>query len=263
MIRAKKSLGQNFLIDNNLIDKIIDLCDVKNNNIVEIGPGTGNLTNKIIVQNPKSLILIEKDRQLAKQLQTKLGRIHNLKIFNEDVLKFDLEGKIKKNTIIVGNLPYNISSQILAKLIKFKKWLPRYKKLILMFQKEVADKIIAKNKSPSFGRLAVLTNSRLKVTNSFNVSENCFFPIPKVKSTILVFEPIINQDFNVKNIANLEKVTQVFFSKKRKMINKAFNSLFKKPISIAEKVNIDLQLRPSQISEKQYYKITEFFEKQL
>ena len=263
MIRAKKSLGQNFLIDNNIIDKIIDLCDVKNNNIVEIGPGTGNLTNKIIAQNPKSLILIEKDRQLAKQLQTKLGRIHNLKIFNEDVLKFDLEGKIKKNTIIVGNLPYNISSQILAKLIKFKKWLPRYKKLILMFQKEVADKIIAKNKSPSFGRLAVLTNSRLKVTNSFNVSENCFFPIPKVKSTILVFEPIINQDFNVKNIANLEKVTQVFFSKKRKMINKAFNSLFKKPISIAEKVNIDLQLRPSQISEKQYYKITEFFEKQL
>ena len=263
MIRAKKSLGQNFLIDNNIIDKIIDLCDIKNNNIVEIGPGTGNLTNKIIVQNPKSLILIEKDRQLAKQLQTKLGRIHNLKIFNEDVLKFDLEGKIKKNTIIVGNLPYNISSQILAKLIKFKKWLPRYKKLILMFQKEVADKIIAKNKSPSFGRLAVLTNSRLKVTNYFNVSENCFFPIPKVKSTILVFEPIINQDFNVKNIANLEKVTQVFFSKKRKMINKAFNSLFKKPISIAEKVNIDLQLRPSQISEKQYYKITEFFEKQL
>ena len=263
MIRAKKSLGQNFLIDNNIIDKIIDLCDIKNNNIVEIGPGTGNLTNKIIAQNPKSLILIEKDRQLAKQLQTKLGRIHNLKIFNEDVLKFDLEGKIKKNTIIVGNLPYNISSQILAKLIKFKKWLPRYKKLILMFQKEVADKIIAKNKSPSFGRLAVLTNSRLKVTNYFNVSENCFFPIPKVKSTILVFEPIINQDFNVKNIANLEKVTQVFFSKKRKMINKAFNSLFKKPISIAEKVNIDLQLRPSQISEKQYYKITEFFEKQL
>ena len=263
MIRAKKSLGQNFLIDNNIIDKIIDLCDVKNNNIVEIGPGTGNLTNKIIAQNPKSLILIEKDRQLAKQLQTKLGRIHNLKIFNEDVLKFDLEGKIKKNTIIVGNLPYNISSQILAKLIKFKKWLPRYKKLILMFQKEVADKIIAKNKSPSFGRLAVLTNSRLKVTNSFNVSENCFFPIPKVKSTILVFEPIINQDFNVKNIANLEKVTQVFFSKKRKKINKAFNSLFKKPISITEKVKINLQLRPSQISEKQYYKITEFFEKQL
>ena len=216
MIRAKKSLGQNFLIDNNIIDKIIDLCDIKNNNIVEIGPGTGNLTNKIIVQNPKSLILIEKDRQLAKQLQTKLGRIHNLKIFNEDVLKFDLEGKIKKNTIIVGNLPYNISSQILAKLIKFKKWLPRYKKLILMFQKEVADKIIAKNKSPSFGRLAVLTNSRLKVTNYFNVSENCFFPIPKVKSTILVFEPIINQDFNVKNIANLEKVTQVFFFKKKK-----------------------------------------------
>ena len=263
MIKSKKSLGQNFLIDNNIIDKIINLCDVKNNNIVEIGPGTGNLTKKIIAQNPKSLILIEKDNQLIDYLKTELGNVHNLKFFNEDILKLHLEDEIKKNTIIVGNLPYNISSQILAKLIKFKKWLPRYKKLILMFQKEVADKIIAKNKSSSFGRLTILTNSRLKVTNSFNVSENCFFPIPKVKSTILVFEPIINQDFNVKDISNLEKVTHVFFSKKRKMINKAFNSIFKKPISIAEKINIDLQLRPNQISEKQYYKITEYFEKQL
>ncbi|MDA7606529.1 16S rRNA (adenine(1518)-N(6)/adenine(1519)-N(6))-dimethyltransferase RsmA [Pelagibacteraceae bacterium] len=263
MIKSKKSLGQNFLIDNNIIDKIINLCDVKNNNIVEIGPGTGNLTKKIIAQNPKSLILIEKDNQLIDYLKTELGNIHNLKFFNEDILKLHLEDEIKKDTIIVGNLPYNISSQILAKLIKFKKWLPRYKKLILMFQKEVADKIIAKNKSSSFGRLTILTNSRLKVTNSFNVSENCFFPIPKVKSTILVFEPIINQDFNVKDISNLEKVTHVFFSKKRKMINKAFSSIFKKPISIAEKINIDLQLRPNQISEKQYYKITEYFEKQL
>ena len=263
MIKPKKSLGQNFLIDNNIIDKIINLCDVKNNNIVEIGPGTGNLTKKIIIQNPKSLILIEKDPQLINYLQTKLGKIHNLKIFNEDILKFKLEGKIKTDTVIVGKLPYNISSQILAKLIKIKKWLPKYKKLILMFQKEVADKIIAKNKSSSFGRLTVLTNSRLKVTSSFNISENCFFPIPKVKSTVLVFEPIINQDFNVKDISNLEKITQVFFSKKRKMINKAFNSLFKKPISVAKKININLQLRPNQISEKQYYKITEYFEKQL
>ena len=263
MFKPKKSLGQNFLIDNNIIDKIIKHSDIKDNNIVEIGPGSGNLTKKIITQNPKSLILVEKDQNLTNNLKNEFNFVRNLKIYNEDILKFQLEDKIKTDSIIIGNLPYNISSQILAKLIKFKTWLPKYKKLILMFQKEVADKIIAKNKSSSFGRLTVLTNSRLKVTSSFNISENCFFPIPKVKSTVLVFEPIINQDFNVKDISNLEKITQVFFSKKRKMINKAFNSLFKKPISVAKKININLQLRPNQISEKQYYKITEYFEKQL
>jgi len=263
MIKPKKSLGQNFLIDNNIIDKIIKLSDIKNNNIVEIGPGSGNLTKKIITQDPRSLILIEKDQNLTNNLKNEFNFIKNLKIYNEDILKFQLEDKIKIDSIIIGNLPYNISSQILAKLIKFKVWLPKYKKLVLMFQKEVADKILAKHKTSSFGRLAVLTNSRLKVTGCFNVSENCFFPIPKVKSTVLVFEPIINKDFVASNISNLEKITHIFFSKKRKMINKAFNGLFNKPHLVAEKNKIDLSLRPNQISEKQYYKITEAYEKKL
>ena len=261
MIRPKKSLGQNFLIDNNIINKIINISDVGNNNIIEIGPGTGNLTEKIITQNPKSLILIEKDRELTVNLKTKFMNQKNLKIFNDDILKFNLEDEVKKNSIIIGNLPYNISSQILVKLIKFKKWLPKYKKLILMFQKEVADKILAKHTSSDFGRLAILTSARLKIINFFNISKNCFYPIPKVESTVLVFEPIINYDFRVRDIANLEKVTHVFFSKKRKMINKGFKTLFSNPSEIANIINIDLSLRPNQISEKKYYQITEYFEK--
>ena len=261
MIKPKKSLGQNFLIDNNIVNKIINLSDIKNNNIVEIGPGTGNLTKKIVSQNPKSLILIEKDRDLSNNLKNKYCEKKKLIIFSEDILKFELEDSINSNSIIIGNLPYNISSQILAKLIKFKQWPPKYKKLILMFQKEVADKILAKHKSSSFGRLAILSNSRLKVTNSFNVSKNSFYPVPKVESTVLVFEPIINRDFNVKDINNLEKITHIFFSKKRKMINKAFKNLFPKEKLISEKIKIDLSLRPNQISEKQYYEITEYFEK--
>ncbi len=263
MTKPKKSLGQNFLIDNNIIDKIIKLSDIQNNNVIEIGPGTGNLTKKIIDQKPKSLILIEKDRELVINLKSQFKDIKKLKIFNNDVLKFKLEDEIENDSIIVGNLPYNISSQILAKLIKFKKWLPKYKKLILMFQKEVADKILAKHASSSFGRLAILTNTRLKVVSSFHVSQNSFFPIPKVKSTVLVFEPILNRDFKVKDIANLEKITHIFFSKKRKMINKAFKTLFKEPILIAKKIGIDLNLRPNQLSEKQYYRITELFEDKL
>jgi 16S rRNA (adenine1518-N6/adenine1519-N6)-dimethyltransferase len=261
MIKPKKSLGQNFLIDNNIVNKIVRLCDVNNNDIVEIGPGTGNLTEKIIAQNPKSLILIEKDKELVSYLKNKFINQKNLKIFNEDILRFNLENKIKKNTIILGNLPYNISSQILVKLIKFKKWLPKYKRLILMFQKEVADKILAKHRSSAFGRLAVLTGARLRITSSFNISQNCFYPIPKVRSTILVFKPIINNSFAVNNISNLEKITHIFFSKKRKMVNKAFKSLFKNPAQIAKEIKIDLSLRPNQLSEEEYYKITECFEK--
>ena len=263
MIKPKKSLGQNFLIDNNILNKIIKLKEIKNNCVVEIGPGTGNLTKKIIEQKPKNLILIEKDNKLSSSLKNNFREFENLKIFNEDILKFDLEKKLEKNTIIIGNLPYNISSQILIKLIKFKKWLPKYKKLILMFQKEVADKILAKFNTSNYGRISIITSARLKITNHFNVSQNSFYPVPKVKSTVLVFEPFINKNFNVKNIDNLEKVSHVFFSKKRKMINKGFKYLFQNPSEIAKKIKLNLSVRPSELTENEYFKITEFFEKKV
>ena len=262
MIKPKKSLGQNFLIDNNILKKIIEQTEIKNKNIVEIGPGTGNLTKKIIEQKPKNLILIEKDNILANSLQKKFEKLNNLKIFNEDILKFDLEKKLVSDTTIIGNLPYNISSQILIKLVKFEKWLPKYKKLILMFQKEVADKILAKFNTINYGRISIITNSRLKITNHFNVSQNSFYPVPKVKSTILVFEPFINRNFKVKDINNLEKVSHIFFLKKRKMINKGFKQLFINPLVIVKKIEINLELRPSELTENEYFKITEFFEKQ-
>ena len=263
MIRPKKSLGQNFLIDNNILNKIIKLAEISNCNIVEIGPGTGNLTKKIIEQKPNSLILIEKDKILSSNLKNELEKYNNYEIFNEDILKFDLEKNIKKNSIIIGNLPYNISSQILVKLIKFKKWLPKYKKLILMFQKEVADKILATFNTSDYGRLAVLSAARLKITDHFNVSPNSFYPVPKVRSTVLVFEPIVNKYFKIKNIENLEKISHIFFSRKRKMINKAFNKIFKNPLEASEKINVNLNLRPNELSENEYFKITEFYENQI
>jgi 16S rRNA (adenine1518-N6/adenine1519-N6)-dimethyltransferase len=263
MIKPKKSLGQNFLIDNNILYKIVKLAELCNSDIVEIGPGTGNLTKKIIEQIPKSLILVEKDQVLFNNLKKDLKKNNNIKIFNEDILKFDLEKNIKKNSIIIGNLPYNISSQILVTLIKFKKWLPKYKKLILMFQKEVAEKILAKYNTPQYGRLSIITNARLKITNHFNISPNSFYPVPKVKSTILVFEPIVNKKFKVKKIENLEKVSHIFFSRKRKMINKAFAELFENPIEIAKTLNIDLNLRANELTENEFFKITEIFENQL
>ena len=260
MTSPKKSLGQNFLIDQNIIEKIIKIADIKNNNIVEIGPGTGNLTEKIIENDPSSILLIEKDRELAANLKKKFISNKKINIFTNDILEFDLEKNLKKNSIILGNLPYNISSQILVKLIKFKIWLPSYKKLVLMFQKEVADKILSKHNTSNYGRLTVLAKCRLEILDHFNVSRHCFYPKPKVESTVLVFKPIINNDFKVKYIKNLEHVTHIFFSSKRKMINKAFNKIFNDPQKIASKYDIDLKWRPSQLSEKMYYKITSCLE---
>ena len=139
MLYPKKSLGQNFIIDQNIIKKILFLGKVNESNIVEIGPGTGNLTRQIIKYNPKSLTLIEKDTKLCDELKKNIKFDGKLKIFNNDILKFDLEKKIKKNSIIFGNLPYNISTQILVKLLKFKNWPPKYNKLILMFQKKLQE----------------------------------------------------------------------------------------------------------------------------
>ena len=136
---SKKSLGQNFLKDKNIISKILNLVKIKDKNIVEIGPGKGSLTEAIIKKKPKSLILIEKDIELSNKLQIKYSKLKKIKIYNKDILKFDIERILKSKSIIFGNLPYNISSQILVKFIKMEKWPPKYNDIIFMFQKELGE----------------------------------------------------------------------------------------------------------------------------
>jgi 16S rRNA (adenine1518-N6/adenine1519-N6)-dimethyltransferase len=259
MLYAKKSLGQNFLSDLNITRKILNLTQIEKKNILEIGPGKGALTEEILKLKPKSLILIEKDNSLAKELKLKFYKNKTIKIYNRDFLDFEFENVIKNKTIIFGNLPYNISSQILAKIIKSKKWPPKYSDLILMFQKEMAERIIAKYGTSKYGRLAVLTNYRLKVHDYFKVSANCFFPKPKVESTVLYLKPKSIISNAIHNLENLEKVTNIMFSNRRKMINKSFKKLFKnKPQNIIN--DLDLKSRPSEIKPEKYYEITKCFE---
>ncbi len=256
---SKKSLGQNFLVDKNIIEKIVNLTDVQNKNILEIGPGKGALTEQILKNKPRSLILIEKDSSLSKELKEKYKNNKKVKIYNNDILKFNFENQLKNNSIIFGNLPYNISSQILVKIIKFKKSPPRYSSLILMFQKEMAERILAKYKTLHYGRLSILTSYKLQIFNKFNVSPNCFYPKPKVNSTVLYFKPKDQISYNIKNMENLEKITNTLFSNKRKMINKAIKKIFdKKKISVIK--NLNLSNRPSEIKPEKYYELTEFFE---
>ncbi len=257
--KAKKSLGQNFLIDKNILEKIVNLTNIKDQSVIEIGPGTGNLTKLIIENKPKKLIAIEKDRNLASKLRTNLK--NKIEIINDDVLNVNEKLLSKDKTIVYGNLPYNISTEILCKWIlnldyeKF--W---FHSLILMFQKEVADRIISKFNSSKYGRLTILANWKLNIKKITDIKPNSFDPKPKIDSTLLFFSPKKNF-FKIKNPANLEKITRIFFNHRRKMIKKPFNLLFNGNLDIIQKLNLDLSLRPQNLDFETYYKLTNEFEK--
>ena len=260
MLTPKKSLGQNFLIDKNVVKKIISLVKVKNQNIIEIGPGKGALTFELLKLKPKTLTLIEKDSYLAEELKKKIFRKKNISIYNEDILNFNIENICKNKSIIFGNLPYNISSQILVKILKFKKWPPYLSDVIFMFQKELGDKIIGNFTSKHYGRLSILTNFRLNILKNFLVSPNCFFPKPKVTSMVIHFKPKEKLLYKIKKIYNLEKVTKILFSNKRKMINKSIKKIIDED-KIKKILNLNIKLRPSELKPEIYYKITELYER--
>ena len=161
--------------------------------------------------------------------------------------------------VVFGNLPYNISTQILIKWIRYKNLNNTFKKFILMFQKEVAERIIAETNNKNYGRLAVLSSWKLKIKKIIDVSPNSFYPIPKVKSTILLIKPK-NENFNLKNPKNLEHITNVFFNQRRKMIKKPLNIIFKNVNEISKKLNININDRPQNLSSLKYFEICKEYE---
>jgi len=258
VIRAKKSLGQNFLIDKNIINKIIQTVPIANNEILEVGPGTGNLTKEILKNNPSKMYVIEKDTFLAESLKEITDE--RVKIFNEDILNFD-ERSLSKNKIIVfGNLPYNISTEILSTWITNLKKDYWFSDLILMFQKEVADRIVAQFNNSTYGRLSILANWRLNINKICDISPECFSPKPKIQSTLIHFTPKKNYA-EIKDPKNLEKITRIFFNHRRKMLKKPFNLIFNGNTDIFNKFNINLNLRPQNLDFDTYYKLTIEYEK--
>ena len=258
MIKAKKSLGQNFLIDQNIIEKILNLVEIKDKSILEIGPGTGNLTSKILEKNPKNMIVIEKDNRLIGLLKDTFGS--KIDIINEDVLKVEENYLEKEKLSVFGNLPYNISSEILCKWILNIKENSWFDFLILMFQKEVADRITAKFNSKNYGRLSILANWKLDIEKICDVKPTSFSPVPKVDSSILLFKPK-NNFFKFNNPKNLEMITRIFFMHRRKMIKKPYNQLFTSNNEIANRLKIDLNLRPQNLDFETYYRIVNEYEK--
>ena len=258
-IIAKKSLGQNFLIDRNVIEKIITITKIQNKNILEIGPGTGNLTEYILQEKPNFLTVIEKDENLCQKLFLRFK--DKIKIINNDILKENLEviNSNKKFTVF-GNLPYNISTEIICKWVLNLKENYWFDELVLMFQKEVADRIIAKENTSQFGRLAILMNWRLNIKKIFDIGPNSFSPKPKIDSSVLYFTPK-NEFRKFKSSKSIEIVTRTFFNQRRKMIKNPLKQLFKNPKEISDKLNIDLNLRPQNLSIIQFYEIISEYEK--
>jgi len=257
--KPKKSLGQNFLNDKYILNLISKLGSVNNKSIIlEIGPGTGNLTEKLLEQKPKKLFLIEKDKNLYNDLKNKF--INKVEVINDDFLNFDIGDFFKEKITIFGNLPYNISSQILIKLIRLKNLEKKIYKLIFMFQKEVADRIIANENSKQYGRLSIISSWKLDVKKITDVDPNSFYPKPKVKSTILIMEPK-KKYLKLKSPKNLEHITNVFFNLRRKKIKKPLKILFKNYEEIANLLMIDLNLRPQNLSPSIFLKICLEYEK--
>jgi 16S rRNA (adenine1518-N6/adenine1519-N6)-dimethyltransferase len=256
-IKAKKSLGQNFLIDRNILDKIISTTKITNKVILEIGPGSGNLTTYILKQKPKKIFVVEKDDDLCLLLKEKFDS--EITIINEDVLKIS-EDKISNEKLIVfGNLPYNISTEILSKWIVNLNNNFWFESLVLMFQKEVADRIIAESNTSKYGRLSILSNWKLNIKKIIDIKPTSFYPRPKIDSSLLLFTPK-ETSFTFKDTKNLEMLTRVFFSQRRKMLKKPFNQIFKNTKEVAEKFSIDLNLRPQNLEPETYFKLVKEFE---
>jgi len=258
LITPKKSLGQNFLNDQNIIDIMINTVEVKNKSILEIGPGTGNLTKNLLKRNPKKILVIEKDNRLSELLNKNFG--DEIKIINDDILKIK-ENKLDKDILTVfGNLPYNISTEILCNwILNIEDKNFWFDSLVLMFQKEVADRIIAEFNTKNYGRLSILANWKLKIEKICNVKSSSFFPKPKVESTVLLFKPKLDF-YPLKNPKNLEKITRIFFMHRRKMLKKPFNQIFNGNFDVSNKLKIDLNLRPQNLNFETYYKLSEEYE---
>ncbi len=254
----KKSLGQNFLVNKEIIKKIVELGKITNEStVIEIGPGSGNLTMEILKKKPKKVIAIEKDESLCFELSKKFKS--ELELINKDVLDIDWDYFVLNKSIIFGNLPYNISAKILTNWIKLNNLNCMFDKFILMFQKEVADRIVAEVDSNKYGRLSILTAWKMKVQKIMDISPENFFPQPKVKSSLLYFEPK-DKFYKLNNPKILENVTNVFFQNRRKMIKKPLNILFKNQSEIIKRLDIDLNSRPQNLEPLIFFKIAKEIE---
>lgn len=255
---AKKSLGQNFLLDMNITRKIVKESlrlqgkeNLSSDNMIEVGPGPGGLTRAVLENEPKSLSVIEMDDrclQIMEELQheTKIP----MNIISGDAMKQNFIVLAEKPRSIISNLPYNISVPLLTGWLKTAQ---EYNSLTLMFQKEVADRILAEVGKKEYGRISVLAQLTCKISRLFDLNPNNFVPAPKIWSTVLLFQPYENQP-DIKVLQMVENLTAAAFGQRRKMIRQSLKGLSGAKEALVE-LNISEELRAEDVSPEEYLQI--------
>jgi 16S rRNA (adenine1518-N6/adenine1519-N6)-dimethyltransferase len=251
--KAKKKFGQNFLNSSLIARKICNILEIKNENVLEIGPGNLALTKYILEKNPKKFLAIELDNEIVNN-NTIINPETKKYILNQNALNIDESKYFDNEFIIISNLPFNISSKLLIKWIKFQFYYNCIKGMVLMFQKELGERIVANVNTKKYGRISVFSQSMFDIKKEILVKKENFTPSPKVDAVVLKFSP--KKKINKINLNNLEKITNFFFNSKRKKMEKKIKKIF----NTEQIINNDLEelydLRAENISKEIYYKMS-------
>lgn len=258
-IKPSKKLGQNFIFDKNILNKITRLIDPTSCDLViEIGPGLGGLSEALVNNGVNKLLLIEKDKQFSYLLNELKSKYPNqIDISFEDALNFNFDLANYKNINIISNLPYNAATKILTSLLSFHYSTHKFNDMVLMFQKEVAQRITANYGNKDYGRLSIISQFLYQCNIEFDLNPAIFFPRPNVDSSIVSFKSLKKK--SGPNIKTLEQVTRAAFSQRRKKIKTSLRDLINE-IDLIQKLGINSNLRAEQLSVSQYLKISEYLD---
>jgi len=259
-IKPNKKLGQNFIFDKNILNKIVSLLDPNSSDLViEIGPGLGGLTEAMLNSGFKKILLIEKDKKLSNILIDIKSRFpKNLDVQFEDALNFDFTSLNFKKISVISNLPYNVATKILTKLLFEQYNSKKFNNLILMFQREVAERIVAKHSTKNYGRLSIISQYLYECSISFNLNPSVFYPKPKVESSIVAFNS--KKIPSNPKISTLEEITRMSFNQRRKMIKSNLKNIIDEK-TLKEVYGINPNSRPENISAQDYLRISQLYEK--
>ena len=247
-LSARKSLGQNFLLDLNLTGRIARAAGpLDGATVVEVGPGPGGLTRALLAEGASRVIAIERDERAVAALE-EIAAHHpgRLTIVAGDALSFDVRPMLDGPARVVANLPYNIATALLVSWLTVEPWPPWYDRLTLMFQREVAERIVAGPGSKTYGRLSVLTGWRAEAKILFDIAPSAFVPPPKVTSSLVQLLPRAAPLPCA--VRDLERVTAAAFGQRRKMLRQSLRSLGRDPIPLLEKAAIDPTARAEDIA---------------